>query len=63
MTDPVRILVAEDEVSIQQIVEEALADGEFEADIAPSGGEALSASETTAPDIAPCSPISASAPD
>jgi DNA-binding response OmpR family regulator len=42
VTDPVRILVAEDEVSIQQIVEEALADGGFEADIAPSGGEALS---------------------
>ncbi|WP_368507798.1 response regulator [Bradyrhizobium lupini] len=42
MTDPVRILVAEDEVSIQQIVEEALAEGGFQADIAPSGEEALS---------------------
>lgn len=42
MNDRIRILVVEDEISLQQIVEEALADGGFEADIAPSGEEALS---------------------
>ncbi|MET4278528.1 MULTISPECIES: response regulator [unclassified Bradyrhizobium] len=42
MTDPVRVLVAEDEISVQQIVEDALADGGFKADIAPYGEEALS---------------------
>ncbi|MGY4432795.1 DNA-binding response OmpR family regulator [Bradyrhizobium sp. F1.13.1] len=42
MTDPVRILVVEDESAIQQLVLEALTDGGFEAEITCSGEEALS---------------------
>lgn len=42
MTDSICILVVEDELSIQQFVEEALSDGGFKAEVAPSGDEALS---------------------
>lgn len=42
MTDPVRVLVAEDEPFIRSFVEEALAGGGFEAEMARSGEEALS---------------------
>lgn len=42
MTDPVRILVVEDELSIQQFVEEALSDGGFKVEVAPTGEDALS---------------------
>lgn len=42
MTDPIRILVVEDELSIQQFVAEALSDGGFKAEVAPSDEDALS---------------------
>lgn len=42
MPEPVRILVAEDEFSIQCFVEEALSGGGFQAEIAPSGEAAFS---------------------
>jgi DNA-binding response OmpR family regulator len=42
VNDRIRIPVVEDEISLRHIVEEALADGGFQADIAPSGDEALS---------------------
>lgn len=42
MTDPVRILVVEDELSIRQFVEEALSDGGFKVEVAPTGEDALS---------------------
>jgi len=40
--EAVRILVAEDEFSIQCFVEDALAGGGFQAEIAPSGDAAFS---------------------
>lgn len=42
MTDPVRILVVEDELSLQEFVGEALSDGGFEAEVSSSGEDALS---------------------
>lgn len=42
MREAVRILVAEDEFSIQCFVEDALAGGGFQAEIAPSGDAAFS---------------------
>lgn len=42
MTNPIRIMVVEDEVMIQEFAREALMDGGFEADISQSGEEALS---------------------
>src|SRR5690349_2482299 len=42
MTDPVRILVAEDELVLQDFVEDALSEGGFEAEVARSGDEAFS---------------------
>ncbi|WP_246208394.1 response regulator [Bradyrhizobium rifense] len=42
MTDPVRILVVEDESAIQQFVQDALTEGGFAAELTGSGEDALS---------------------
>jgi DNA-binding response OmpR family regulator len=42
VTNPIRIMVVEDESMIQEFAREALSDGGFEADISRSGEEALS---------------------
>jgi CheY-like chemotaxis protein len=41
MANPMRVLVVEDDQPIQSLLEEALAEGGFEASIASSGEEAL----------------------
>jgi DNA-binding response OmpR family regulator len=43
LQEPIVILVAEDDQSIQSIIEETLSDGGFEPEIASSGEEALTA--------------------
>ena len=54
MTDPVRILVAENELLIQSFIEEALAGGGFEAEMARSGEEVFSLFTERGKPTAPC---------